>query len=293
MKRELFTVEGNTWQKKAFVEQLEAEGFRRSGNHHLDDGVYLKPHKDKSEGKVIGYQEDSYPIHFILPQDWDVAIEAFRDYYKEEELIVGKWYTVESGVIKYSHSKPQDRWPNESFIDHCYTVAYLSGIWVENSYVNGCKLKPATKEEIQTALENEAKKRGFKEGAAFDISVIDEIYTKNGVAENNEFIYYPERDVLRLDGYIIYKDGKWAELLPSTPDITINGYKAEFKVDRVKFGCQEFHKKGIAALNSALEHFNSGDYKLNGFQFGVIFVKSEWIEEINNYFTSQQNGKSN
>jgi hypothetical protein len=47
---------------------------------------------------------------------------------------------------------------------------------------------------------------------------------------------------------VVYGDGKWAEIVPAYPDITINGYKGEFFPDYVKFGCASIEKEMILSI---------------------------------------------
>lgn len=138
-------------------------------------------------------------------------------------------------------------------------------------------LRLATSEEIKKTLVEEAVKRGFKGGVKIDKTPLN--YSGTAVwtlgSSSSGFIYEPSRDELQWSASqdIVYRNGKWAEILPSYPQIEINGYKGEFFDNYVKFGCAEIHKNIFIDLNTLNKDLVNGD--------GVIGMKSNrQIESI-------------
>lgn len=74
---------------------------------------------------------------------------------------------------------------------------------------------PATKEEVETALINEAKKRGFNNIDTLSIKVPNlKIYPKGFFARGfNTFEFDFEQNVLEFSGVPIFDNGTWAEII--------------------------------------------------------------------------------
>jgi hypothetical protein len=54
-------------------------------------------------------------------------------------------------------------------------------------------------------------------------------------------------------GGCVYEYGKWAEILPSHPQITLNRNKVEFHKDFIKVGCTRVELKQIEEIAN---HYN-------------------------------------
>lgn len=83
MKKENFTIEGPESLKKAFVEEVNT--FHSTGKHcaAIHDGDYMDSYLCVyKEFLTITDQKESK--HFKLPQDWDKAIQACKDFWKVE-----------------------------------------------------------------------------------------------------------------------------------------------------------------------------------------------------------------
>lgn len=98
------------------------------------------------------------------------------------------------------------------------------GNWFENiTQVKPLNLKSeyyATNQEVEEALINEAKKRGFKEGVYINrTQEMLNFYNSESVSlkvliMNNRFNFDPEYNSLLIDGRVIFIKGKWATIIP-------------------------------------------------------------------------------
>jgi len=89
---------------------------------------------------------------------------------------------------------------------------------------------PATPEEVKTALVNEAKKRGFKEGVRVKSFLGRNIgTTKNGYGRNevSDESFEFSSNMLFIGHLCIFKDGKWAEILPQPIKMTVAEVEAK------------------------------------------------------------------
>jgi hypothetical protein len=169
--------------------------------------------------------------------------ELFPEVFKTE-LEVGKWYKKKDfGKLMFCFSgefSNANRHPN-------YGFSYDG----EFSKIIGCFEKelldyiPATKEEVETALINEAKRRGFKEGV-----VIKELLSSNIGSLNSENPKKLETNKLTINNnlqfvycnnLVIFRNGTWAEIIQPkqmTKDEIENalGYEIEIKL---KLNCKD------------------------------------------------------
>ena len=132
-------------------------------------------------------------------------------------LEVGKWYksadvlycleTLSGMGYGFDYSESEE---GEFFNDH-------DTPWI----ITG--LKPATDQEVETALIAEAKKRGFKEGVEFrSVYGTDNPIT---VAQSSRFSLDILEGYVFLNGMAIFNNGKWAEIIkPKTVHIPSGDY---------------------------------------------------------------------
>jgi hypothetical protein len=137
----------------------------------------------------------------------------------ESKLEVGRWYkSPEFGSSLFCVTK----------INRDYATAYgfnFIGKWQDkkdkfaSSNLENKTL--ATPEEVETALINEAKKRGFKEGLK---GFIDQDLNKN---TNKKLMFshlsFDEDYNWLCDGHgnVIFKNGKWATIIDQTTEMTL------------------------------------------------------------------------
>ena len=141
--------------------------------------------------------------------------ETFPEVFKTE-LEVGKWYKMKGNTHFLCNF-------NGNIGNNGNSYGFnLNGEWMDNSmcFHNSDTYVEATPEEVESALINEAKKRGFVEGVEF----ICLISGKKGKTECPGFLYegaYGKNSnsletsfaETSING-VLYKDGKWATILP-------------------------------------------------------------------------------
>ena len=194
----------------------------------------------------------------------------FEKVYKEE-FKVGDWVTWSSGGTG-------------RIVNHCKSFADSWSLDVKGDLeqYNSCSesgFRLATPEEIEKTLVEEAIKRGFKRGVKtkkhfpeYSDTYINCISTMN----HSEANYESGKDALRMGGGIIYHKGKWAEILPSYPQIEINGYKGEFFDWGVKFGCQKYEKEFVIKLAECIKQNGfKMDYKANVIQIADYYLNKK------------------
>ena len=134
----------------------------------------------------------------------------FPKLFEKKELELNKWYksTYHEDILIY---------PTESIRGHLYGYGFYNyDDWVVYRKGNtGCLcndvsskyLIPATNKEVETALINEAKKRGFKEGVC-----IDYIYGTGNWSCFTGFMRLYDGMLIDNVSAVIFKDGEWATI---------------------------------------------------------------------------------
>jgi len=132
---------------------------------------------------------------------------------EKTKLEAGKWY-------KSTAENCKRLWFMQDIIDKFTQISYgfnLYGEWhnldTRNSSVN--ELTEATQSEVETALINEAKKRGLVKGVKVSL---DNFYhgTDNPIIENNNYEYIDNcLTIQNKEGFNVglYKLGKWATII--------------------------------------------------------------------------------
>lgn len=153
--------------------------------------------------------------------DWKQEIkENFPKLFKEDDFKAGDYfysldnwpYTVENKVFKIREiSYGEYLYPcNETFKGTSESC---------NQHISSAR--KATPEEIQSALQKEAERRGFVAGNFKCIYSPRTIKNKEG-----NYFYWQDEDVLWIGGNACYEKGKWAEIIP-----TITKKEAEEKLN--------------------------------------------------------------
>ena len=133
----------------------------------------------------------------------------------ETKFEVGKWYKnndTESIICCDSYYLCL----TEGLICKGYGVA-MGGGWVTDWKIADCV--PATNSEVEAALINEAKKRGFKEWVCINrkfnkglgIAIIDKKHYPNDF----EYFFSLSGNYLEYLGFVVYSGGQWAALIPT------------------------------------------------------------------------------
>lgn len=158
--------------------------------------------------------------HSAACSTWKTKIEKeFPDLF-EKELEIGRWYVYGSNLLNYQGLNHKDLIQAYGFLG--------DKSWMETSNCgNDFKAwKEATTEEVESVLIAEAKKRGYKKGVRIKGLGTGEIWT----LPNGEFEYLENANVLWFgnpnddyDGFDVFHDGKWAEILPEEKTIITKG----------------------------------------------------------------------
>ena len=114
-------------------------------------------------------------------------------------LKVGEWYKKKDygDLMFYFNGK----YTNKNNVDNYgfdYNGIFQEVIGVHKHEVN--EYYEATKQEIEQALTNEAKRRGFE-------------------TSENEFHFYKEDNTLLIDGVEIFNNGQWAEIIDEKAEL--------------------------------------------------------------------------
>ncbi len=124
----------------------------------------------------------------------------------EKKLEAGKWY-------KHISTKNTIVFKEEREEGYGFYNGIYSNDWAIFDADNWTK---ATPQEVETALINEAKKRGFKENENASCYWEKEDITHSNM--NGDLYYDSSLNVLFIGSYAIFDDGKWATI---TETITI------------------------------------------------------------------------
>lgn len=171
-----------------------------------DSTVYLRTYTNGEYAYHSHYSSYS-EVLLELPQDWNKALELAAEVEKVE-LEVGKWYKHQSAVCRVDS------------LDGSYpkgTGVSILGSWGSgiNMYNGTNDWKPATEEEIEAVLTKEANKRGFVKGVKVNQLAFGSDYKNQWTVNSHPANYIYSEDELGVGGIIVYKQGKWADILPS------------------------------------------------------------------------------
>ncbi len=154
----------------------------------------------------------------------------------ESELEVGKWYKItQCEIICFVTHIKEDR---------VYYYGFISKHWLGNDWANiGNNWTLATDKEVETALIEEAKRRGFKEGVTFkNFNGANQTFLSfYGLNEsfNGLFSRTPKEEWGNKNcnsNPYIFRDGKWAEIINEPLTLTIDEIAEKFgtTADKIK-----------------------------------------------------------
>jgi hypothetical protein len=221
---------------------------------------------------------------------------------EEKEFNVGDWVAyMESGWQEVMKSK-------YNVVDNVYKIKELNDGYIyvegygERSNAERTNFRKATEEEIKTHLISEAEKKGFVKGASVvsialggSASIIGNVFLYRDIAKffpNARTSYYGEdkKDAICVN-YSCHRGWDFLDkvkLLPSAPQIEINGYKAEFKTWGISFnnGCAKISKEVFIQLaKSCNGAVNDDNRTLESVKIGKGEFSRDQIKEIANHFT--------
>ena len=137
-----------------------------------------------------------------------------------KELELGTWYKKKSyGDLMFYFNGKYTNKNNENNYGFGYDGIFQKEIGVYKHEVN--KYYEATHEEVEQALINEAKRRGFNDVGELNITIFEQNNKPYGKGYfgtgNNTFIL--SNNSLYLDGVQIFKDGVWAEIIDEKAEL--------------------------------------------------------------------------
>ncbi len=144
--------------------------------------------------------------HSAACSEWKENIEKeFPELFKEDALVVGKWYKSRSCLFNY-----QKQGDVYGF--------FTDGGWNNGGWSwDGTSAKPATEKEVEEALVKEAKRRGFKKNV---VIITSKTGVKRTLNSNNFEMIGNNLVCLSSKGSYIYSsvftNGKWAEIIKET-----------------------------------------------------------------------------
>lgn len=190
---------------------------------------------------------------------------------------VGKWYIHLDGAIicvtevlkndVWGYGIYQGEWEGES------------NSWFCPDDINDSNFREATKEEVEEALIKEAENRGFKDAKR--------IKPASGLIRDTcgfGKTLYMSGDCLCIGdegiGLIIFKDGKWAEIIEDK--FTIAGHEVEIGIPH-RIACCEFYTQDLRSLSYHLEEYN-----ITSFKHKILGeIKTSELKDLLNHINKQ------
>lgn len=174
----------------------------------------------------------------------ELTKEQIREIYKNPELLkelfpdafetvleAGKWYFISYLSMERLFNFSGDYDINNNPLGYGFNssnefIDFDSFGWAYNT------IQPATNEQVQEALINEAKKRGYKNGN--HICLYNNI---TNIETDNIYSYNAPYNLLNLGSKcasVVFVDGKWAEIIETELELTLDEIAEKFGVDKVK-----------------------------------------------------------
>ena len=188
----------------------------------LDDNTYRY---DGMKVNGVWVENDWFYTRNVIPAT-DEQIKLWHvenDKRNKPKLEVGKWYKRNGYLMCF---QSEDTHQRNSFKTTGY--GFDSDGWRDKMWFNCPEdFTEATHQEVETALINEAKRRGFKEGVRF-ISAMENRDIECDALSNN-FKYHADKahwglTISGSNGASIFVKGKWATII-STKEITVEELK--------------------------------------------------------------------
>lgn len=162
--------------------------------------------------------------NFTLKENVDKNLKIWFPGAFKKELELNKWYKGTfcrdknplvyfdsldgNGNIKSYGFNPEDKWVDYRKMDSHYGELSRIDHWTE-----------ATPQEVESALREEAKKRGFKKGITHNVTNGD----SNIISSDERFAFVEKHNKLLFNNWAIFENGQWASILPEeTKEITMD-----------------------------------------------------------------------
>jgi hypothetical protein len=235
-----FTIGGSVALKKALLEDIDTPTYNINS---VTDYKYLTPFLTTLAG-----HNKKEPTHYQLPQDWDKAIQAVKEFFAKEKFEKDKWYYVEAGMNMKYLLKVNNFENNKYYCSECIiigsdglredNISYLTYYAFDEKSSIARNSQPATTEQIQFMLGKVAESKGVNREC-----ILVEGYIP---------AYFPLSDSFNYCGYRVYCEGKWAELLPQEEakpqTLVLKGVKIIEQID------EEFNRQHFMDLHLTATH---------------------------------------
>lgn len=223
-----------------------------------------------------------------LPKE---IVETWEPVYKEEEFEIGDW-------VKWSENALVIAKIHKCNNDNCYTLD-VNGDLQSHSNCHKKYLTKATPEEVKEHLDNllleEAKKKypiGTKV-IPFNLRFMSGS-PSDTIISKDDFYWISDREIWVASGEwnscIYSKKFGWAEIIPSYPQITINGHVGVFYDNYVQFGCVKISKtlfKDLYQSRALCDIHDFGNKEITAVTIGKGTFTKEQIEEIARHYASK------
>jgi hypothetical protein len=226
---------------------------------------------------------------------FSIQLEELKLSAKEEEFKVGDYAKIGEPALGDNLCNlyfEKDQIIKITGQDTNFSIGLGKWVWEEKGKeVSVSSLLKPTNAEIESHLISEAEKKGFVKGAkvkgkSYGNSPFEATIDKVTISFGTQYLFQLwHKNESEFWGI---KDLSDAELIPSHPSITINGYKAEFEDWGLDFnnGCAKIDKTIFINLNNNLNGFiGKGNKTLSSVKIGNGEFTVKQIEEIANYYS--------
>tara|TARA_R110000744_G_scaffold163686_1_gene280712 strand:+ start:1562 stop:2155 length:594 start_codon:yes stop_codon:yes gene_type:complete len=178
---------------------------------------YTEEEKEMINGVLRSYTEDYWRSSSKYV---NIALNDCIEHFQEAngltprpKLEIGKWYKSEMGSL-FS--------PNSNLVTG-YGFSWMDKSWHQSISINK-GYTPVTNEEVTAALNKEAEKRGFVQGATIGKDMISEPF--DGLTLDLHDVSHPEWEVdgegvFNLGDKCIMKDGVWTTIVKTTTKMSV------------------------------------------------------------------------
>lgn len=169
--------------------------------------------------------------------DWKLRIEKECPELFKRKLEIGKWYKGFSEL----GSSFLGVYDKDKKVESDIVYGFWNKKWSNNEngliFINDAKLyETATEEEVKESLINEAEKRGFKKGVIIDKLLGFNVGSSDAEnarkAETSVFTFSNDLNYIYLNNLVIFKKGKWAEIISNPIEEKINDLQKQ--IDELK-----------------------------------------------------------
>lgn len=181
-----------------------------------DEATFLRACGIEVDEPLTVSKEFILEAHNSACSTWKRKLEEqFPSVFVKDELGVGVWNYSKTKYGNFENLFKSD--------DGINWYGFVNGDWFEKTDISDfttLNLRQSTPEEVETALINEAKKRGFKEGVKFK-SVSPNIDGETDILINGDIYYSVIGNYVYSSCGYIFQNGKWATIIEQPTEMTV------------------------------------------------------------------------